>query len=162
MKVELEQRKFPIILFHATEGKVCHKQTAKGKRCKSKKYIVLMTRLNLSKCRTNRDFQFNFKKSPVSFGGYVGSLIPPVKRLVIPIYQYSLFLSRLYLNNRECKFGLGLLNCLFLRAAWVNTAEAYPGFCGMTRLGVFILPCGKMLANSKVAPNMSLVLILTG
>ena len=38
MKVEFEQRKLPIILFHATEGNVRNKQTTTNKRSHLKQY----------------------------------------------------------------------------------------------------------------------------
>ena len=37
-----------------------------------------------------------------------------------------------------------------------NSAGAYPGFCSMKRLGVFLLPLDKMLANHRDSVSISL------
>ena len=43
------------------------------------------------------------------------------------------------------KWGLG--------ADWLIAAEAYPGFCSMKRLGVFLLPLDGMLVHRRSLPR---------
>ena len=44
-----------------------------------------------------------------------------------------------------------------LRADWLIAAGAYPGFCSMKRLGVFLIPLNEMLVHRRSLPRNLLV-----
>ena len=59
-----------------------------------------------------------------------------------------------WLNNENCNSeSTGKVGKVCIRANVAHQAGAYPGFCSMKRLGVFLLPPGWDASPSQVAPS---------